>query len=69
MERTALLCKMIYLPPFVIHGTHKISAEDLEEASKNYALILENLLEGSFDASEILRHDYLNDWWLTKSKS
>ena len=62
MERTVLLCKMQYFPPFVIHGTHKISAEDLEKAGKSYAVILEKLLDGNFDANEIIQCDYLNDW-------
>lgn len=62
MERTVMLCKMHYFPPFVIHGTHKISAEDLEQAGKSYAVILEKLLEGNFDANEIIQYEYLNDW-------
>ena len=29
IEQTAFLCKMTYLPPFVIHGTFGISKEDI----------------------------------------
>jgi len=67
MERTVMLCKMHYFPPFVIHGTHKISSEDLEQAGKSYAMILEQLLEGNFNANEMLQYEYLNDWWKAKN--
>lgn len=67
MERTALLCKMHYLPPFVIHGTHKISIEDLEEICKSYTAILKKMIEGNFDTNEMLPYDSLNDWWQAKS--
>ncbi len=46
LERTALLCGMTYLPPWVVYGTHRLSATDIEQAGVSYRRLLEGLLEG-----------------------
>ena len=61
-NQTAYLCKMIYLPPFAIHGTHRITKEELTEASKEYRELLEILVEGDYVIEEIKKFAYLNDW-------
>lgn len=35
-EQTARLCGMEFLPPFVIHGTHRLKAADLETEADRY---------------------------------
>ena len=35
-EQTANMCKMIYLPPFVIHGTHSITPRDIPGYQEQY---------------------------------
>jgi glutathione-regulated potassium-efflux system ancillary protein KefG len=45
-DRTAHLCGMIYLPPYVVHGTHRM---DRYEAD-NHALAYRKLLEALRDA-------------------
>ncbi len=47
-EQTARLCNMEYLPPFVVHGTHRAAAEDIEAAGRQYASLLEGLAAGRF---------------------
>jgi glutathione-regulated potassium-efflux system ancillary protein KefG len=42
-RKTASLCKMNYLPPFTVHGSHRISNEDLSEHVFLYKSML-NLL-------------------------
>jgi glutathione-regulated potassium-efflux system ancillary protein KefG len=61
-DQTAVLCKMIYLPPFAIHGTHRISNEELEISAKHYQLILNRLASGEFSTADLKRLNYLNDW-------
>jgi glutathione-regulated potassium-efflux system ancillary protein KefG len=61
-EQTALLCNMIYFPPFAMHGTHRISNEDKTSAAMQYAILLERLVAGDFSVSEIKKYSYLNDW-------
>ncbi len=61
-DQTAYLCKMIYLPPFVIHGTHRIAADEKESLANKYRNILISLASGDFNTEEIRKHEYLNDW-------
>jgi glutathione-regulated potassium-efflux system ancillary protein KefG len=61
-DQTAYLCKMIYLPPFVIHGTHRITADEKESLANKYRNILGRLASGDFNTDDIRKHDYLNDW-------
>ena len=61
-DQTAFLCKMIYLPPFAIHGTHHISKEELAKMSLQYQNILARLGRGDFSITEINKFPYLNDW-------
>jgi glutathione-regulated potassium-efflux system ancillary protein KefG len=62
-ERTAQLCGMEYLPPFVVFGTHRLSDRALFEVSLEYRRLLHHLLDdedGSF-AQHLLRCEYAND--------
>jgi len=63
-DQTAYLCKMIYLPPFVIHGTHRITPEEKKSQSLLYADVLMTLAAGTFATSEIKKYSYMNDWIL-----
>jgi len=63
-DQTAYLCKMIYLPPFVIHGTHRITPEEKNSQSLLYANVLMTLAAGTFATSEIKKYSYMNDWIL-----
>jgi glutathione-regulated potassium-efflux system ancillary protein KefG len=48
-DQTATLCKMVYLPPFVIQGTHRLSAENLHEQTNQYRMLLEKFLAGDIE--------------------
>lgn len=61
-EQTATLCKMIYLPPFAVHGTHLLKAQDLESHARLYRALLEKLVKGEFNIKAMQRFPYLNDW-------
>ena len=61
-DQTAVLCKMTYLPPFAVHGTHRISKEELELSANHYKTMLERLEEGDFKLDTLMKLDYLNDW-------
>jgi glutathione-regulated potassium-efflux system ancillary protein KefG len=49
LELTAKLCKMKYLPPFVIHGSHVLSDLEVNEKSIQYSKFLSSLENESFD--------------------
>jgi glutathione-regulated potassium-efflux system ancillary protein KefG len=46
LERTATLCGMTWLPPFAVHGTHRLSDDDLDAAGRRYAQLLTGLAAG-----------------------
>jgi glutathione-regulated potassium-efflux system ancillary protein KefG len=60
-NRTARLCRMDYLPPFVVHGTHLLTEEDMETAARNYRSLLISLRDEIFSMDEIMECYYLND--------
>jgi glutathione-regulated potassium-efflux system ancillary protein KefG len=66
-EQTANLCKMIYLPPFVVHGTHLLTDEALAEHAHLYRLLLTRLSNNELSADTVRQYEYLNDWLLTAS--
>ncbi|HDQ03128.1 MAG TPA: NAD(P)H oxidoreductase [Deltaproteobacteria bacterium] len=61
-EQTANLCKMIYLPPFAVHGTHLLTEKNLNEYARLYQALLEKLAQGNFDIRITRKYSYLNDW-------
>ncbi|PKN37985.1 MAG: NAD(P)H oxidoreductase [Deltaproteobacteria bacterium HGW-Deltaproteobacteria-2] len=60
-EQTATLCKMIYLPPFAVQGTHLLTAEALQFHVKMYHTLLEKLVKGNFDIETLKKVEFLND--------
>jgi glutathione-regulated potassium-efflux system ancillary protein KefG len=61
-KQTAALCKMTYLPPFVIHGTHLLTDRQLVRQAELYHQLLAKMVAGSFSAESLSRYEYLNDW-------
>ncbi len=68
LEQTAYLCKMIYLPPFVVHGTHSISKEEVIEQQKQYHELLVGLRDGEILADEVAKLPYFNDYFIKVKK-
>ena len=63
-EQTAALCKMIYLPPFAVHGTHLLTDKQLADHVALYHKLLGRLTTGDIPLESICRYEYLNDWLL-----
>lgn len=61
MDQTARLCNMTYLPPFAVHGTHKLSSGDIELYGIQYEQLLIALLNDRLSPAEWEHADYLND--------
>lgn len=66
-EQTANLCKMIYLPPFVVHGTHLLTDKALAEHARLYRLLLKQLSNDELPLEIVRQYEYLNDRLLTAS--
>ncbi len=67
-EQTAFLCKMIYLPPFAVQGTHRISADELQKNAADYFALLTFLADETNDLSVLKDYPLLNDFF-TKTTS
>jgi glutathione-regulated potassium-efflux system ancillary protein KefG len=63
-EQTAALCKMTYLPPFAVHGTHLLTDKQRAHYVALYHKLLGRLATGDIPLESICRYDYLNDWLL-----
>jgi len=60
-ERTASLCGMHYLPPFIVHGTRATDGDEaLIDQAHNYGKILARLRDEHIDA-HALDMPYIND--------
>ena len=60
IEQTARLCRMVYLPPFVVHGTHRLADADIDRYAKDYRRALEALRDGRLDLTAVSRLPRLN---------
>lgn len=61
IDQTAKLCNMQYLPPFVVHGTHRLLAPDIEMYAAQYAQLLIALRNDRISQQEWEQVNYLND--------
>ena len=63
IEQTAFLCKMIYLPPFVVHGTHSITKDKILQSQKNYHQLLTLFRDEQIILEKARELRYLNDYF------
>ena len=59
---TAGLCRMEYLPPFAVHGTHLLEGKGIGAAGKDYGQVLEILRDPRLDPAELNGLEYMNDY-------
>lgn len=60
-NQTAHLCKMEYLPPFVVHETYTVSEEELEFYGQQYASILNAFVKDEIGPHHYQHVEYLNE--------
>lgn len=60
-DQTAYLCHMKYLPPYVIHGTHKLQRQDIELYAVQYEQLLVSLGGDRISEEECNALEYMND--------
>lgn len=60
VEQTARLCGMVFLPPYVIFGTHRFGPEDIDKEMARYAALLTALAEDRIDFEPIADEPLLN---------
>ncbi|MBT8395474.1 MAG: hypothetical protein HKO65_11410 [Gemmatimonadetes bacterium] len=60
IEQTARLCGMRFLPPFVAHGTHGMTPEEIEAHGRDYERLLEAIRDGLVDVELAQTYPRLN---------
>ena len=59
--QTASLCRMKYLPPYVVHGSHRITQASLKAHAQNYYDLITRLRDGDFSPVIFDDNSYIND--------
>ncbi|MGD2071772.1 MAG: NAD(P)H-dependent oxidoreductase, partial [Gemmatimonadota bacterium] len=49
VEATWRLCGVLPLSPFLVHGTHRLSADDIDREAARYRAWIEDLIRGGGD--------------------
>ena len=60
LEQTAMLCRMTYLPPFVVHGTHLLSEQAVDQHAEDYRRLLLALRDRRIEPAQIPEIPRLN---------
>jgi glutathione-regulated potassium-efflux system ancillary protein KefG len=63
-DQTAILCKMNYLPPFAVQGTHRIESGGLQQHADGYSRLLSFLADESNDLTLLKDYPVLNDFFI-----
>ena len=63
-EQTVRLCNMLYLPPFVVHGTHMLDIKGIIEAGQEYRRAIIALRDGTISPGELSAFEYTNDYFI-----
>ena len=59
-EKTVHLCRMNYLPPFVVHGTHLLEEKDIQKAGTDYRRVIQMLQAGFSGPDLTFDAEYIN---------
>ena len=60
IEQTARLCGMEYLPPFVVHSTFRLSAQELDGHAADYRRLIEGLRDGRLQLANAVGSPRIN---------
>jgi glutathione-regulated potassium-efflux system ancillary protein KefG len=60
-RQSAWLCRMEYIPPFVVHGAHTIRDFEIEPYAGRYKKALTFLRDGKINPRRLRTAEYLND--------
>jgi glutathione-regulated potassium-efflux system ancillary protein KefG len=60
MDQTAHLCGITYLPPFVLHGSHRVTDSEIHAGAVRYIQVLEALRDERLDPAAVADLPRLN---------
>ena len=61
IERMAALCGMVYLPPFVVYGTHGMTGSGVRVHAEDYRRVILALRDNRLDLPRAFGHGRLNE--------
>lgn len=61
VKQSAILCRMNYLPPFVVHGSYTMSTEEIERYAFQYKNLIINLRDEKYSESDFDTIEYINE--------
>jgi len=62
LRQTSVLCKMIPLPPFVVHGTHAIEMDEILDSRNDLLKLMRLLINNEIKVEEAGKYEYLNEY-------
>lgn len=62
LEQTAVLCKMSYLPPYAVQGTHRMELAEIQQAAAAYRRLLTALSTDQLPLPDLLDLPLLNGY-------
>ena len=62
IEQTAKLCGMIYMPPYLIQGTHRLTEKEIDDYANKYIQLLKDFSEDKFSINDLLGFETFNDF-------
>ena len=60
IKQTARVCRMDYLPPFVVHGTHTLTPEEISRHGEVYRDIITALRDNEIDLKKAREYSLIN---------
>jgi glutathione-regulated potassium-efflux system ancillary protein KefG len=60
IEQMARLCRMQYLPPWVVYGTHRMQGAEVARAARRYAALLTRLHDDRLDLAALAGEELCN---------
>lgn len=61
VKQSAILCRMNYLPPFVVHGSYTMSTEEIERYAFQYKNLIINLRDEKYSEIDFDTIEYINE--------
>lgn len=59
-NQSANLCRMKYLPPFVVHGSHTLTEDELKKHAQDYRNLILSLRDETCDTTKFEKTEYIN---------
>ncbi|QIA07768.1 NAD(P)H-dependent oxidoreductase [Draconibacterium halophilum] len=60
-KQSANLCRMKYLPPFVVHGSHTLKRDHVQKYADDYRSVIQMLRDNKINSEQFNSIEYINE--------